>query len=727
MKPIAVLIVCPLLAMPGSAGTPFIRGDSNGDGSVDISDAVRILLHLFGGLEATVPLDALDADDDGAISIADAAAIPLFLFEDGPPPGAPYPEAGFDITWDPFLEGDRYLEGVVGPPLPDLVPTALAFDSGNRILVTIANEGVLPVPTGKGDLAVFVDERLAWRYRLAELPDPSFLTGGSAVVTTGVRLAGSLRRIAVFMDSGGEVEELDEFHNAFSRTLTPPSRSGPDLAVGDLAVDTSGDLEVVVRNLGDAEAPAGLDVLVTVTMPPDPPVAFTAVLPAIAAGGGASTIYPDPPIPVETGRRVLVKVDVDPFSDLDTTNDSREEVLPEGPSLDAYRPLLDDPRIAGAIIWTARGDGTRTYPEWSATRKADLDRVLRSVELGEPMSLTGPPARIGDSCSAADAWEMYLAHVARSLWVEARGIVSWRLADLSDEGLALLLDGRKLFYWNDVSNTYRFESLVNVTDWNPHISFFFLSNLGLLRPTPLETIGAVTDWMRAHLIHISSGETFQGLYDYPGLPPVDKMLFPLEGKRHKTGGCWYTSSLYVALLRTANIPALNATILLGTGTHSRPEFPSVDRTMTHGDDPYNTYMTPSGAAIPASALLYPRTEFAARFLAPAVDCNPTWCNTPGEQAQYNKGRDHARICFDGMGDHLLYEYAQYGPAYVDDSLRGPRIGGGVVEYAKPYFEPEERASMIAELEAALRAIGGGDLESGKAKVRARYGRFGGHK
>lgn len=80
----------------------FIRGDANGDGEVDISDVVRILLHLFqGGIRLEVP-DAADVNDDGEINITDSIYLLQFLFKGGPPPPAPFLDPGVDPTPDPL-------------------------------------------------------------------------------------------------------------------------------------------------------------------------------------------------------------------------------------------------------------------------------------------------------------------------------------------------------------------------------------------------------------------------------------------------------------------------------------------------------------------------------------------------------------------------------------------------------------------------------------------------
>lgn len=80
-------------------GTPFLRGDSNADGGVDISDAITSLNYLFRGGVFPSCVAALDANDDGGVDIADAIYLLGWLFRGGPAPPAPGPGAG--CTTDP--------------------------------------------------------------------------------------------------------------------------------------------------------------------------------------------------------------------------------------------------------------------------------------------------------------------------------------------------------------------------------------------------------------------------------------------------------------------------------------------------------------------------------------------------------------------------------------------------------------------------------------------------
>ncbi len=76
-----------------------MRGDSNRDFRVNISDVMKTLFFLFRG-EAVECEDAADFDDDGEVTVTDAIAELDFLFREGPPPAAPYPNLSTDPTDD---------------------------------------------------------------------------------------------------------------------------------------------------------------------------------------------------------------------------------------------------------------------------------------------------------------------------------------------------------------------------------------------------------------------------------------------------------------------------------------------------------------------------------------------------------------------------------------------------------------------------------------------------
>jgi hypothetical protein len=95
------LLVVALAAPAVSAGDArFVRGDANGDGPVDLADAISILGYLFADESPPPCIDAADANDDGRFDVSDVVQMLRHLFGAGvvlpPPAGA----CGDDTTVD---------------------------------------------------------------------------------------------------------------------------------------------------------------------------------------------------------------------------------------------------------------------------------------------------------------------------------------------------------------------------------------------------------------------------------------------------------------------------------------------------------------------------------------------------------------------------------------------------------------------------------------------------
>jgi len=88
----------------------FVRGDTDSDGAINLTDGVIPLLFLFSGGDAPACLDAADANDTGVLEITDAIIIFGWLFNGGGAPAAPAPlspgysaeQCGVDPTEDGF-------------------------------------------------------------------------------------------------------------------------------------------------------------------------------------------------------------------------------------------------------------------------------------------------------------------------------------------------------------------------------------------------------------------------------------------------------------------------------------------------------------------------------------------------------------------------------------------------------------------------------------------------
>ena len=67
-------------------GTPFLRGDVDASGDIDISDAINVLGYLFTGTYSPICLDACDFDDSGELDLTDAVGSLSFQFVGGAAP-----------------------------------------------------------------------------------------------------------------------------------------------------------------------------------------------------------------------------------------------------------------------------------------------------------------------------------------------------------------------------------------------------------------------------------------------------------------------------------------------------------------------------------------------------------------------------------------------------------------------------------------------------------------
>ena len=57
----------------------FLRGDVDGDGTVNIADVTALIDYLLSGNATGINLSAADADEDGTVGIADVTTIIDYL------------------------------------------------------------------------------------------------------------------------------------------------------------------------------------------------------------------------------------------------------------------------------------------------------------------------------------------------------------------------------------------------------------------------------------------------------------------------------------------------------------------------------------------------------------------------------------------------------------------------------------------------------------------------
>lgn len=88
------------VTFPARRSVTFIRGDSNGDERIDLTDGVFVVEWLFSRGATPPCIDAADTNDSGTFDLSDAVSVFLYLFDgrmELPPPG---PFCGVDPTED---------------------------------------------------------------------------------------------------------------------------------------------------------------------------------------------------------------------------------------------------------------------------------------------------------------------------------------------------------------------------------------------------------------------------------------------------------------------------------------------------------------------------------------------------------------------------------------------------------------------------------------------------
>ncbi len=216
--PIRVLSVIFLLLMITSQSTAasFVRGDSTGDGRLNVADAVLTLNYLFLGASLPNCRDAADTNDDGAIGIADAIYVLMFLFMSGDHPAKPFPEPDYDPTPDdPFLECDS--------PRP---PSKHGFYRASELQRPRYEHEAVTLHDGRVLIVGGSDERLFTAIDVAEIFDQALVSDPAPPCGFGGWIDTDFEGEPLTLNGGGRV-----FHTA---TLMDPGY----VVVGGGAQDT---------------------------------------------------------------------------------------------------------------------------------------------------------------------------------------------------------------------------------------------------------------------------------------------------------------------------------------------------------------------------------------------------------------------------------------------------------------------------------------------------------
>jgi len=406
-----------------------------------------------------------------------------------------------------------------------------------------------------------------------------------------------------------------------------------------------------------------------------------------------------------------------------------------------YNGLLQNSKISNAMVWT-ESSGFKTYNNWSLDQKNQFMDVVIGFETGKPFPIKEPPKLTKDKyISENDAWMIYLTHVAHTLWLEANHLVNWSILDYSPDELKLLLESDRMLGYYGPEFGYYFDQnrMGIITDWNIDISYNFMQTKGYLKEDQESTVYAFATWIRNSVEHISGpidADTFEQCYGYRGFPLVDKILYPIYTDHgfSVSAGCWGTTGLFSALMRSVNIPVASGISNLGIpgateyGVHSRIELPTINKGLVHSDDLYDRWCKPCGGnVVPTDKLFHALDWLRDNIDNPTtIDSSAAYTNRKEDQASYNSNKYTEDLAVSYLSDYLLYlrvtDANNQNTTSTDNlinQLSGVSVGGSIIKFAKPFYSDAELAAIIKSVDGELTKIGGGNWDQGAEIVRKR--------
>ncbi len=263
------------------------------------------------------------------------------------------------------------------------------------------------------------------------------------------------------------------------------------------------------------------------------------------------------------------------------------------------------------IIWQEPDGSKVPYVNWSAEKKNRLNAIFQRLDREEsnlklqcpsPAQALVPPHYLF-YYDYAEAFDVFAAHVAHVLYLEAKGLVPWKVHRMAPEEVAQLLDSENYFSIIKASTKSDYpEHIVPGEDYqplgwtqgfgpmlcNPHQAFqaFHLGlynapqfNGSILGPDIETTLANLTIWFRDHVHHGTM--TFNSLpetFVHSFMTVASRFLLKdYDGKRRIVAfeGCHQAAGLFKEIARSLNIPLL---LVATQDAPTRPGIPFPSRT-----------------------------------------------------------------------------------------------------------------------------------------------------
>ena len=398
------------------------------------------------------------------------------------------------------------------------------------------------------------------------------------------------------------------------------------------------------------------------------------------------------------------------------------------------------PNVRAAIRW--EGVPYDGWAQYTPTHEfyTNLKYYYSVIEAGKEIYYSflpdfAPPLTNG-YMTIESASDLFLAHVAHSLWIEITQAVPWRLHNYDDEELALILGGSGMFRKGTGNASHLYMINENVSGkgmpMRPDKSYRFLtgtdpsirSGNSFIRNNKRGTIWEVFRWLRDNLGHGTQGlseEKRKEAYGYPGPQPIEKMFTRTVKPDSGLGprywvhdGCHGAAALVVWLLRVINIPARSWKTFIEdsqTPMHSGIDLPCEYLFSSHMDnfyaqqqskdstmEPWEIFAAPSTFGRPSRGSLYRRKVKIAERRYRSLRRKYLTAPGPGEQRARYARKFLAIVCLKHPTYFFVsayWEFLIYHTTVFSDTLQANGYDSSEVDSATNVFAPKLQAAIDA--------------------------------
>lgn len=250
------------------------------------------------------------------------------------------------------------------------------------------------------------------------------------------------------------------------------------------------------------------------------------------------------------------------------------------------RWLAEHAKIRDRLAWVTGAGARQDYVNWTRAQKSRIEQFYNRLETGDrDLGMKLPDPEKAQGCYSSDvAFDIFAAHVAHVVYVEAHDLVPWKIENRPADELDELLNSTSYFSMirpssksepagiaplRDLQDTPENDGLQEYIS-DPRIGYEFLSGKtstkqrSLIGKDELETLKNLTLWLRDNVDHATIDD--QAGERAKKLRWLDERLRAFPGQKTAMAniGCHSATRLMVDLARSVNIPLLHVRALDAT-------------------------------------------------------------------------------------------------------------------------------------------------------------------